>query len=277
MTTLPGPLVDSTWLAANLEDVIVADCRWVLDKPDAGQAAHEVGHIPGAIYVSLDDHLSDMTVPNAGRHPLPTRARFARTLGSLGISDDRIVVVYDDVSGAYASRMWWMLRWVGHEDVAILDGGFPAWTAAHPTESGTVTLPAAEFAVGSETMPVVARTDVQAAGSGTLIFDARSGERFRGEAKSIDPADGHIPGAANAPYADNLVDGVFLGAGALEKRFNDMGVENAADAVIYCGSGVTACHDIFAMEMAGLGTAALYPGSWSEWSSAGLPVATGPE
>lgn len=274
--TTPGPLVDVAWLADRIGDVVAVDCRWVFEDVDAGRAAHEAGHIPGAIYLSLDDDLSDMSVPDAGRHPLPTRADFAATVGRHGIDNGTTVVAYDDAGGAFASRLWWLLRWVGHRDVALLDGGLPAWISAGGVlENGPTVREPVSFVLGADSMPTVDRTMVASAGSQATVLDARGLARFRGEIEPRDPVAGHIPGAKNAHHADNLESGRFLDPSRLARRYGALGVVDAADAIVYCGSGVTACHDILAMEVAGLGTAALYPGSWSEWCRAGGEVATG--
>lgn len=257
--------------------IVVVDCRWVLASPAAGREAYLEGHLPGAIYMSLDDDLSDMTVPDAGRHPLPSRDDFAARLGRLGVSNGDTVVAYDDAGGAIASRLWWMLRWVGHDDVAVLDGGIQAWIAAgRALEAGTVRRPPTVFEPGETTMPVAHRDDVAGRPESIVLLDARARERFRGEIEPLDPVAGHIPGAVNAPHAENLDRGRFLPPPELAARYADLGVSERDRTIVYCGSGVTACHDVLAMEIAGLGTATLYPGSWSEWSGAGGEVATGP-
>ena len=276
MSGASAPLIDVDALADKLDTVVVADCRWQLDDPAAGVHAYAQRHIPGAIYVSLDDALSDMSNQNAGRHPLPDKQGFATTLGHLGIDNDSTVIAYDDAGGAYASRLWWMLRWVGHSKVALLDGGWRGWLSAdRPTATGPVNRAATSFVVGPETMPTVDRAAVGGRDQAAVLVDARAPERFRGDVEPADPAAGHIPGAVNAPFADNLVDGRFLDAAVLRGRFADLGVTGDIETTVYCGSGVTACHDILAMEVAGLAPASLYPGSWSEWSRAGGAVETG--
>lgn len=274
MSSAFGPLL-------SVEDVDVAtmlpvDCRWSLGAPAAGRTAYEREHLPGAVYASLDDDLSDMSIEGAGRHPLPTREAFASTLGRLGISATDRVVAYDDAGGAHASRLWWMLRWVGHESVAVLDGGIDAWTdAGMPVETGAVVRPPTTYRVGATTMPTADRASVAARPDATMLLDARGRERFEGIHEPLDPVAGHIPGAVNAPYADNLEGGGFVSPERLAARYATLGVTDGETTIVYCGSGVTACHDVLALELAGLGTAALYPGSWSEWSRAGGPVATG--
>lgn len=276
MTTMPPALVDAAWLEHNLDAVVVLDCRWSLADPTAGRRAYEEGHIPGALYASLDGDLSDMSVNDAGRHPLPTKDEFVRTLERLGVGDHDDVVVYDDMDGAIASRAWWLLRWVGHETVSVLDGGFPAWVAgSSAVEAGWIEPVPATHTIGDTSMPVVDRHGVASRSEGTLLLDARSADRFRGDVEPLDPAAGHIPGAQNAPYAGNLAGGSLRPPEELANRFEVLGVRANTKAIVYCGSGVTACHDILAMEVAGLGTATLYPGSWSDWSAAGGDVATG--
>jgi thiosulfate/3-mercaptopyruvate sulfurtransferase len=272
MTDDFGPLIAVG--DVDLETMVPVDCRWVLGSPTAGRAAYEDGHLPGAIYASLDDDLSDMHIADAGRHPLPTMTDFAAALGRLGIAASDRIVAYDAAGGAHAARLWWMLRWVGHHHVAVLDGGIQAWVdAGGSLESGQVRRPDTSYLIGPTTMPTVDRSAVAA--HPTALLDARAPERFRGDQEPLDPVAGHIPGAVNAPYADNLADGRFLPPDQLADRYGALGVVAGDATVVYCGSGVTACHDVLAMEIAGLGTATLYPGSWSEWSRAGGEVATG--
>ncbi len=274
-----GPLVTTDRLAARLgdPDLRVADCRWSLDDPHAGAAAYALGHIPGASHVSLDDDLSATSGP--GRHPLPDRARFAGTLGALGIGPDSPVVCYDDRGGAIASRMWWMLRWVGHSSVAVLDGGFAAWEAeGRPVSTVVPAHPQVEYEPADALMPTIAREELARSLGDVTLLDARDGVRYRGESEPIDPVAGHIPTARSAPYDGNLDTGHrFLRPDVLRRRYLGLGVGIDGDTVVYCGSGVTACHDVLAIEIAGLGTASLYPGSWSDWCRAGDPVASGPD
>jgi len=267
------PLVDAAWLQANRDRAVIADCRWYLGEPDRGRAAYLAGHIPGAVFVSLDGHLS--ADAGAGRHPLPLPSDFAAMLGRLGIGNDSTVVAYDDRGGAVAARLWWMLTAIGHETAVVLDGGLQAWTAAGgAVESAPVALPATDYT--TEFIGWPGTTDRlhlrQRLGTATVI-DARAAERYRGEREPVDPVAGHIPTATNVPYEGNLdASGRFLAPEQLADRFNGAG----PDAVVYCGSGVTACHDLLAMEVAGIGRAVLYPGSWSDWSTAGEDVAAGP-
>jgi len=271
-----------TLLRERPAQTVVFDCSFDLTRPDAGRAAHEAGHLPGAVYLHLDDDLSAPKSGLNGRHPLPAREAFAARLAALGVADDSQVVVYDGVGGMYAARAWWMLRWIGHADVALLDGGLPGWRAAGlPVAQG----PTPARTPGRLTLrpALVAAVDRQAllanlGGGPRLVIDARGSDRFRGENETLDPRAGHIPGARNRPFKDNLgADGRFKPAAQLrEEWLAVIGGHATADLVMSCGSGVTACHNLLAMEVAGLGGAALYPGSWSEWCAwPDAPIATG--
>ncbi len=278
MTTAEiGPLVDVAWLQRHLDDprLRLADCRWYLAEPERGRAEYNTGHIPGAAYFSLDDELSVAEGP--GRHPLPDRKAFAATLGQRGINHDSLVVAYDDQGGAIAARLWWMLGNVGHRNVAVLDGGLAAWQVGGGLLSGdNVGRPPTTYRA-KRRHETVDRDRLYAFVGTTTLLDARAPERYRGEVEPIDPVAGHIPTAVNAPYADNLdASGRFLDPAALASRYRGYGVTNTADTVVYCGSGVTACHDILAMEVAGMGRAWLYPGSWSDWSNSGYEIETKP-
>jgi len=248
------------------------DVRWALDAPD-GAPAHLAGHIPGAVYVSLDDDLAAHGEPTDGRHPLPTREAFQAAARSWGVNDGDSVVVYDAGPALAAARAWWLLRHAGLTDVRILDGGLAAWaTSGAPVESGPVIPQPGTVTLSWGHMPVI---DADAAATfpsrGTLL-DARAGERYRGEVEPVDPQAGHIPGALSMPTAANVgTDGRFLPLPELAARFAGLG---EAPVAVYCGSGVTAAHAIAALEVAGR-EAALYPGSWSQWSNQGRPVATG--
>jgi thiosulfate/3-mercaptopyruvate sulfurtransferase len=271
-----GPLVGVEWLAEHLDHdpLRVADTRWYLGKPGAGRAAYEAGHIPGATFLDIDD---DLSLPaGAGRHPLPPPEVTAERLAAAGIGDRNFVVAYDDVGAQYAARLWWMLRSLGHQRVAVLDGGIQAWRdAGGKMETDTVVRHPATLSILGAGQTIDRNGLATRLGDVTLI-DARAAERYRGDVEPIDAAAGHIPTAINVPSGGNLgSDGRFLPPGELRERYVGAGVRDAASAVVYCGSGVTACHDILAMEAAGLGTATLYPGSWSDWSSAGMPMATG--
>jgi len=280
-------LIQSTELDALLRgqrgQSIVFDCSFDLANPAAGRAAHAAGHVPGAVYLHLDDDLSGPKTGRNGRHPLPTRAAFAERLAQLGVDGDSQVVVYDASGGMVAARAWWMLRWVGHAEVALLDGGLGAWQGAGlPLE----TTPPAPRRRGSLVLrPALVATAERAALLGNLeqpqllLLDARSADRFRGENETLDPVAGHIPGARNRFFRDNLgPDGRFKSAAQLRAEFaGAVGGRTAAQVVMCCGSGVTACHNLLAMELAGAPGAMLYPGSWSEWCAwPDSPLATGP-
>ena len=281
-------LVSVTELAIHRDDTrwIILDCRHDLVDPGAGRAAFATGHIPGARFAAIDTDLSDKT-PAAdgmfrGRHPLPQRAAFLDTLRGWGIDDDTQVVAYDAQGGMFAARLWWMLRWVGHTRAAVLDGGLPAWSAAGlPLASGVEVPPAARGNVADRpalTSMVQVQEIVADLGRGErTVIDARAPDRFRGENETLDPVGGHIPGAKNRFFKDNLqADGRFKPAAELRAAFEKL-VGDPSAAIMQCGSGVTACHNLLAMEVAGLPGAALYPGSWSEWcADEARPVATGP-
>lgn len=239
------------------------DVRWALGQPD-GRDAHRSGHVPGAAYVDLDLDLAGP--PGAGgRHPLPDEATFQEAMRRSGVGAGHPVVVYDDWQGRAAARAWWLLRFHGHDDVRVLDGGWSAWLAAGlPVEQGEVATAPGDFEVSAtKGMPVV-EGDAEVL-SVAVLLDARAPERFSGEVESVDPVAGHIPGARNVPTEDNLDDdGHFRSAAELAGRYASEGAAPGADVAAYCGSGVTATHDILAMEVAGI-RAALYPGSWSGW------------
>jgi thiosulfate/3-mercaptopyruvate sulfurtransferase len=267
-------LVDTSSLAASLADpaLAVVDCRFDLKDTDAGRRAYETAHVPGAVYAHVDDDLSGPKTGQNGRHPLPDLRSFAATLGRLGIDAETQVVVYDQDSGGFASRLWWMLRWMGHDRVAVLDGGFARWQAeGRPLQTGTQTRTARVFVARPQPDMVVTAGEVAAhlgAGDWRLI-DARAPERFRGDIEPIDKVAGHIPGAVNVPFLGNVgPDGAFKSPDALAARFRDAAGSTPMDrVVVYCGSGVTACQNLVALEHAGLRGARLYAGSWSEWSS----------
>jgi thiosulfate/3-mercaptopyruvate sulfurtransferase len=260
------PFVDAAWLEAHLLEVTVADVRWYLDG-GSGQAAYDAGHIAAAVFVDLDIALSRHDDPAVGgRHPLPEPEAFAEAMAALGIGDDDVVIAYDDAGGVIAARLVWMLRAIDH-DAAVLDGGLQGWPGQLST-AGPVRPPAPFTArpwPGSSTISIEL---VQgAAADGAVLLDARPRERYLGGADAVDPRAGHIPGARSVPCRENLdADGRLLGSDALRARFESAGVRDGADVISYCGSGVTACHNLLAIEHAGLGRGRLFPGSWSQWS-----------
>ena len=274
-------LVQAGELAAALgrEDLVVIDCRFSLAAPQAGEAAYRQAHVPGARYAHLDRDLSDHDKLAAGRHPWPDAADFTARLEAWGIAPQTQVVAYDDGDGAYAARLWFLLRVLGHAQVAVLDGGWAQWTAAGLPVDAVIPAPArtrydAEF----DDARLLDANDVQAhVDAGGVLLDARAGERFRGEVEPIDRVAGHVPGATNRPYAENLHEGRFKASAQLAQEFRALLRGRRVDEVVaMCGSGVTACHHLLAMEHAGLPGAKLFPGSWSGWiSDPKRPVATG--
>ena len=266
-------LISAAELAEHLDDPgwAIVDCRFALADTERGRRDFQAAHIPGARYAHLDEDLSGPVLAGlTGRHPLPDIESFAQTLGGWGIGDGVQVVVYDDATGGIAARLWWMLRWLGHDEVAVLDGGWAQWSRAGlPVQSDPGSRPARVFAIRPrpdllvDTAEVVAKSQDRPA----VLFDSRTADRYRGENENIDPVAGHIPGAINAPYPDNVdPDGLFLPRETLQARFEALLAETPADqAIFYCGSGVTAAHNLLAMAHAGLGDARLYAGSWSEW------------
>ena len=279
--SLPTPLVSAQQLiaarAGGLVPVIV-DCGFDLADTAAGERAFAQGHVAGAVHAHLDRDLAGTKTGRNGRHPLPARADWAATLARLGVTPARAVVVYDAQGGMYAARLWWMLCWVGHRAVSVLDGGLQAWKdAGGAIEDGAArVVAAAPYPVAESLVRTVdADTLLESLGRVALL-DARAGERFRGEVEPLDARAGHIPGARSRFFKDNLdATGRFRPASELRAAFDAFGA--APEQVVHqCGSGVTACHNLLAMEIAGLAGSALYPGSWSEWSSdPSRPVAVG--
>ena len=267
------PLTSPDELARDLGRVTVLDVRYLMGGPP-GREQHAAGHVPGAAYVDLDEDLADP--PGAGgRHPLPDPARFEGAMRRAGVRGDRPVVVYDDWQGRAAARAWWLLRHHGHRDVRVLDGGWTAWREdGHPVESGPVDVEPGDFTV-SDT-PHAAAVGPDEVPHVEVIIDARAPERFRGATEPVDPVAGHIPGAVNVPTTANLDErGRFLPPERLREVYARVGADTASSVAAYCGSGVTAAHDLLAMEVAGI-SAALYPGSWSGWiTDPARPVATG--
>ncbi|MBK9615521.1 MAG: sulfurtransferase [Uliginosibacterium sp.] len=267
-------LIAPAELAAHFDkpDWFVFDVRHELQDTEAGRTAYRAGHIPGAIFLHMDEDLSAGKTGKNGRHPLPDRDAFAARLAALGVAPGTQVVAYDAAGGMMAARLWWMLRWLGHEKVAVLDGGWPAWATHYPISTDT---PPARPA-GTLQAHVPLTRQVSAAEVLTninkkekLVLDARGPDRFRGENETMDPVGGHIPGARNRCFRDNLgPDGCFKDAATLRQEFlATLGDFAPTQVISQCGSGVTACHNLLAMEQAGLPGAALYPGSWSEWCS----------
>jgi thiosulfate/3-mercaptopyruvate sulfurtransferase len=275
-------LIQVQELKQRLDDAgfVIFDCRHDLMKPDAGAQAYAQAHIPGARFAHSDTDLSGPKTGKTGRHPLPDPAVFMAWLGANGVDSGKQVIAYDHAGGASATRLWWMLRWLGHDAVAVLDGGWEAWVkAGAPTTAEQPVMTATTFSG----RPRAASVDVGYVLShlgqpGMLVIDARAPERYRGESEPIDPVAGHIPGAINRLYKDNLgADGRFKPAEELRTAFTALLQGRTPEQVVHqCGSGVSACHNILAMEIAGLTGSRLYPGSWSEWcADPSRPVARG--
>ncbi|MBB4853900.1 thiosulfate/3-mercaptopyruvate sulfurtransferase [Mycobacteroides chelonae] len=271
-------LISATALAECLSDVRLLDVRWNVMAPD-GRPAYLEGHLPGAVFVDLDADLTDHCVTGRGRHPLPTSEALQASARRWGLHDGDAVVVYDDWNGQAASRAWWLLRAAGVSDVRILDGGWAAWQRlGGPVETGEVVPEPGTITTASLDGLAAVDSDAiasQASSPDALVLDARASARYRGDEEPLDPRAGHIPGAVSAPTAENLTpDGTFRPATELRERFSELGA-GQTPVTVYCGSGVTATHQIAALAIAGY-DAALYPGSWSQWSSdPQRPVATG--
>jgi thiosulfate/3-mercaptopyruvate sulfurtransferase len=274
------PLLHVDELARRLgaDDLVIIDARFSLADTGAGRRAYQRSHLPGAVYLHLDDDLSGPLAEHGGRHPLPSPAAAAATVGAAGVGPGSHVVAYDDGDAMVASRVWWLLRWLGHEHVQVLDGGFAAWREAGGPETDALPMPTPRpFEPRPRASMIVDRAWVMARlGDPTVsLVDARAPERYRGEVEPLDPRAGHIPGAVNLPYTDNLEAGRFKQPDALRERFAD--VAAAPTVAVYCGSGVSAAHHVLAMELAGFPGARLYAGSWSDWVSFDdAPVATMP-
>jgi thiosulfate/3-mercaptopyruvate sulfurtransferase len=276
-------LIATEELAAHLEDPhwVVIDCRFSLADTEHGRKAYAKAHIPGAYYLHLDADLSGPITPETGRHPLPDPARLSAAIQRCGVGVNRQVVVYDDSFGSMAVRLWWMLRWLGHPAVALLDGGWPKWarelrrtdnTTPAPQTAACPCLPERSLWLSTTEMEGIV------AAQSHLLIDARSETRFTGEHDPIDPVAGHLPGAINWVFEENLdVDGTLMPPEALREAYQALLKGRAPSEVIHvCGSGVTACHNLLAMEVAGLPGSRLYPGSWSEWiTDPAHPIATG--
>jgi thiosulfate/3-mercaptopyruvate sulfurtransferase len=280
MGQIVGPLISPDTLRQHLgdADLRVVDCRWYLGRPGAGRAAYEAGHLPGAIFVDVD---TDLVAPvGPGRHPLPDPAVFGRRMADLGIGDAHLVVAYDDVGGWVAARLWWMLDDLGHRRAGVLDGGVQAWLAIGGEVTTAVRdVPAAALHLASAWSKVIDREALRARLGSLRLLDARAGARYRGEIEPIDAVAGHIPTAVSAPTDGNLgPDGRFLSSSALVERYRALGADGSSGEVVTsCGSGVSATHHALAMRAAGLPDPLLYPGSYSDWTQSGLPIATGPE
>ena len=280
-TTLIAP----AQLAERLADpaCVVVDVRHDLARPERwGEDQYRASHVPGARFAHIDRDLSAPKTGRSGRHPLPSPEVAAALFGCLGIAPGTQVVAYDQGNGMFASRLWWMLRWLGHDAVAVLDGGFERWTREGRPVSADVPPPAAATFVPGPMRPTASAGEIERAlGSGALLLvDARVAERYRGDVEPLDPVAGHIPGARNRPYGQNVnPDATFKAPDALRREFAALVGDTPLDRVVhYCGSGVTGCHNVLAMEVAGLTGTRLYPGSWSEWcADPSHPVATGDE
>jgi thiosulfate/3-mercaptopyruvate sulfurtransferase len=281
------PLVSTQWLAEHLDDpaVRIADVRWYL--PHLGRRGadeYRAGHIPGAVFVDLDTELAGPAAHGPGRHPIPNATVFGAAMSRVGIGSLTHVVAYDDAGGSIAARLWWLLRYYGHDRVSVLDGGITRWTAeGRPLQSDTTSHSPATFTpcprqgwVADTEMVLSLSRDPQA-----VLLDARAAERYEGKVEPIDARPGHIPGARSAPFASNLDEGhppEFKSPAELRARYEKLGVAPGKTLVAYCGSGVTACHTLLALTLAGYPDALLYEGSWSAWSrDTNLPAATGPD
>ncbi|GAA4072746.1 sulfurtransferase [Actinomadura miaoliensis] len=271
------PLIDVADLARLLrhDPPTLLDVRWRLGGPP-GRAAYDGGHLPGAVFVDLDRDLAAPPGPK-GRHPLPSPDAFEDAMRRAGVSAGRTVVVYDDADSTAAGRAWWTLRYFGHTRVRVLDGGYHAWVnAGEPVTTEVPDVEPGDFTARPGGMPMLDAAGAAALAKAGVLLDARSAERYRGENEPVDPVAGHIPGAVSAPTVGNVgVDGRFLPPGVLRDRFGELGATDAVDVGVYCGSGVTAAHEVLALNLAGV-PAALYVGSWSNWiTDPGNPVATG--
>ncbi len=276
---MTSPVVSVSWLSHHLLEpaLRIVDVRWYLDAAGRGASEYEASHIPGALFLDLDEDLS--APEGAGRHPLPDPDRLAAVLGSVGIGNDDHVVVYDEGSGGVAARLWWMLHHVGHGSVSVLDGGFAAWTSAeYPVTAAVYRWEPTVFHASVRSDDTIGREELAERLGTVVLLDARASERYEGKHEPVDPVAGHIPTARSMPHAANLTEaGILKPPADLQSRFRSLGVEPGREVVAYCGSGVTACHLLLAVEVAGIEGAKLYVGSWSDWSRAGLPVAVGPD
>lgn len=275
------PLITALDLMEQISDenLTIVDCRWYLGKPTDGLDAYTAGHIPGAVYGDLE---TDLSAPaNGGRHPLPSPQQFDATLRRWGVTKDSKVVVYDDRGGAIASRLWWMLTQQGHQDTYLLDGGLHAWRDAggkFTTDIPVIQTSAPRAGIQiTDWTGTVEIADVAGRADGVVVADARGADRYRGDTEPIDGKAGHIPGAINFPMTTNLDGPRFKSPEELRSAYAAADIDTDTQVIMHCGSGVTACHNILAMEVAGLGRPDLYVGSWSDWSSSDNPIATGTE
>jgi thiosulfate/3-mercaptopyruvate sulfurtransferase len=274
---MSGPLVEATWLRERLGDpgLVVVDCRFRLGEPGAGERTWREGHIPGAPFLDVDRDLA-AEPGDRGRHPLPERGDFEGAARRAGIGRDSLVVAYDEAGEGGAARLWWLLRHFGHERSAVLNGGLRAWRElGGPQRAGEEEVKKGDFVARAREDDTVAAEELLADGGAgeRLLLDARAPARFRGEVEPIDPVAGHIPGAVNVPFAEIAPEGRLPAPEELRRRLEASGAGGGREAVAYCGSGVTACTLVLAAELAGLQAVRLYPGSWSEWSRRGYPVA----
>lgn len=265
-------LVDTETLSRHLDDPrwVVVDCRFVLTDPEAGRRAYDAGHIPGARYAHLNEDLSSPATTSSGRHPLPSPAALAEKLGRWGVDKRSQVIAYDDTFGAMAARLWWLLRWLGHEAVAVLDASYPKWVREkRPVTTEPPRIQPAQFhpTINNAMWVDADRVLEMLHAKQGILLDARAEERFTGDVEPLDKVAGHVPGAVNQPYEDNLdFSGEFMSDEALREHYQaTLNGVAPASTVVMCGSGVTACHNLLAMEHAGLSGAKLYAGSWSEW------------
>lgn len=279
-------LVETEVLAAHLQDPhwVLFDCRHQLSDPEAGWKRYLETHIPGACYLHLERDLSSPVTPDTGRHPLPDARRLVERLAECGVNEATQIVAYDDAGGAIAARLWWLARWLGHRPVAVLNGGWQWWIKEQRAVTADIPAPAPGNFHGRPNDGMWASTteilELARGRKRELLVDARAADRYRGANESIDPVAGHVPGAINLPYAENIAaDGRFKDATSLRRRFEQaLGTMSAERSIGMCGSGVTACHNLLAMEVAGLHGARLYAGSWSEWiRDPSRPVARGPQ
>lgn len=275
-----SPVISPSELLARLgsPEIRIVDVRWVLGAPGRGREAYDTDHLPGAIFLDVDGDLTATDGP--GRHPLPPPIQFRERLEAVGIGSEHEVVAYDDVGGWVAARLWWMLDDLGHDRVAVLDGGYPAWVAeGYPVSRQVPGYPTAHLDLAKAWTNTIDRAGVLERLGEIVLLDARGGPRYRGETEPIDPVPGHIPTAVNAPTDGNLgADSRLLDGAALAERFRSLGADGSTGPVVTsCGSGVSACLNSLAMRVAGLPDPILYPGSYSDWSRAGLPIAVGPE